>query len=96
MWAHTRSHAYTQFCMENDYFIIVQFLYTSDEICLDMHAMPVISDDGGLPLGVLQAQRPHGFLWSGKLALLVQSPPGWPQDIQKLIDFHIFALLYYT
>lgn len=79
VWAHACAH--TQFHMENDYFTIAQFLSTSDEIRLDPHAMPVISDDGGLHVGVLQAQRPCGFPWSGKWAHLVHGPPGWHQDI---------------
>lgn len=36
------------------------------------------------------------FCGSGKWALLVQPPPGWHQDIRKLIDFHVTTFLYYT
>lgn len=93
MWVHVCAH--TQFHMEYDYFTIAQFLSTSNEIGLDIHAMSVISDDGGLHLGVLQTQRPHGFSWSGKWARLVQGPPGCHQDIRKLIDFPIFAFSHY-
>lgn len=58
---HTHIHA--QISYGKGLFHKEQFFYTGDEICIDMYAMPAISDDGELYIGVLQAQRPHGFSW---------------------------------